>query len=173
MAEAPLRAALLGAGMISLYHLRAWQTAGVPVVAVCDPDRTRAAERAQEFGIGRVYTDASELFADGGFALADIAASVEAHAPLTRLAADHGVHVMLQKPMTRTVDEAEALVNYVGERVRFMVHENYRFRPHYMTLRRGIDAARLGRPRHATIAVRGSGLCPRPQGEPFLLERQP
>jgi predicted dehydrogenase len=173
MAEAPLRAALLGAGMISLYHLRAWRAASVPVVAVCDPDRARAEERAQEFGVDRVYTDATDLFGDGGFELADIAASVEAHDPLTRLAADHGVHVMLQKPMTRTVAEAEALVAYVGDRVRFMVHENYRYRPHYMTVRRWIDAGRIGRPRHATITVRGSGLCPNPQGEPFLLERQP
>lgn len=159
--------------MISLYHLRAWQTAGVPVVAVCDPDRDKARARAREFGIERVYGDAAALFADGGFELADIAASVEAHDPLTRLAADHGVHVMLQKPMTRTVAEAEALVDYVGERVRFMVHENYRFRPHYMTVRRWIDDGRIGRPRHAAITVRGSGLCPRPDGEPFLVERQP
>lgn len=173
MAEAPLRAALLGAGMISLYHLRAWGAAGVPVAAVCDPDRARAEERAREFGVDRVYTDATELFDDGGFELADIAASVEAHDPLTRLAADHGVHVMLQKPMTRTVVEAEALVDYVGMRVRFMVHENYRFRPHYMTVRRWIDEGRIGRPRHAAITVRGSGLCPRPDGEPFLVERQP
>jgi predicted dehydrogenase len=173
MAEAPLRAALLGAGMISLYHLRAWRAAGVPVVAVCDPDRARAEERARECGVDRVYTDASDLFDDGGFELADIAASVEAHAPLARLAADSGVHVMLQKPMTRTVAEAEALVNYIGERVRFMVHENYRYRPHYMTVRRWIDQGRIGRPRHATIVVRGSGLCPRSEGEPFLLARQP
>jgi len=159
--------------MISLYHLRAWQAAGVPVAAVCDPDRARAEERAREFGVDRVYADASDLFGDGGFELADIAASVEAHDPLTRLAADHGVHVMLQKPMTRSVAEAEALVDYVGERVRFMVHENYRFRPHYMTVRRWIDEGRIGRPRHAAITVRGSGLCPRPDGEPFLVERQP
>ncbi|WP_340118212.1 Gfo/Idh/MocA family oxidoreductase [Pelagibius sp. 7325] len=173
MANIPLRAALLGAGMISLYHLRAWQAAGVPVVAVCDSDRGRAEERAREFGIERIYSDAAALFADGGFELADIAASVEAHDPLTRMAADNGIHVMLQKPMTRTVAEAESLVDYVGTRVRFMVHENYRFRPHYMAVRRWIGEGRIGRPRHAAIAVRGSGLCPRPEGEPFLLERQP
>ncbi|MPZ11359.1 MAG: gfo/Idh/MocA family oxidoreductase [Kiloniellaceae bacterium] len=173
MTEGPLSAALLGAGMISLYHLRAWRAMGVPVTAVCDPDRARAEERAREFGVDRIYTDAADLFEDGGFELADIAASVEAHDPLTRLAADHGVHVMLQKPMTRSVAEAEALVDYVGERVRFMVHENYRFRPHYMTVRRWIDEGRIGRPRHAAITVRGSGLCPRPDGEPFLVERQP
>ena len=173
MTEAPLRAALIGAGMISLYHLRGWAEAGVPVVAVCDIDRAKAEARAAEFGIGHVFDDPAALFAAGGFELADIAASVAAHAPIARLAADHGVHVMLQKPMTATVAEAEALIADVGERVRFMVHENYRFRPHYMTVRRWIDEGRIGRPRHAVIAVRGSGLVPRAGAEPFLVERQP
>jgi predicted dehydrogenase len=159
--------------MISLYHLRAWRAAGVPVVAVCDIDRDRAAARAAEFSIDRVYDDPEALFADGGFEIVDNAASVEAHAPVTRLAADSGVHVMLQKPMTQTVAEAEALVDYVGERVRFMVHENYRFRPHYMTVRRWIAEGRIGTPRHAAISCRGSGLCPREGTVPFLIERQP
>jgi predicted dehydrogenase len=78
--EAPLRAALAGAGMISLYHLRAWAATGVPVVAICDPDRTRGGDRAAEFGIERVYDDARAMFAEGGFEMIDIAASVEAHA---------------------------------------------------------------------------------------------
>ena len=168
-----MRAALIGAGMISLYHLRAWQAAGVPVVAICDLDRTKAQARADEFGIDRVYDDPASMFADGGFDMVDIAASVGGHAPLTRLAADHGVHVLLQKPMTETVAEAETLVAEVGERIRFMVHENYRFRPHYMTVRQWIDEGRIGRPRHAAISVRGSGLCPRDGDVPFLIERQP
>jgi predicted dehydrogenase len=172
-AETSLCAALLGAGMISTYHLRAWQAAGIPVVAVCDPVAERARAQAAAFGIDRIYTDPARLFAEGGFDMADIAASVDAHASLTRLAADHGVHVLLQKPMTPTVAEAEALVAYVGDRVRFMVHENYRFRPHYTTVRRWLAEGRIGRPRHAAMAVRGSGLCPRPGAIPFLLERQP
>jgi predicted dehydrogenase len=168
-----MRAALVGAGMISLYHLRAWQASGISIVAVCDVDREKAGARAEEFGIDRVYDDPSAMFADGDFEMVDIAASVGAHAPVTRMAADHGVHVMLQKPMTETVAEAEALVEYVGERVRFMIHENYRFRPHYMTVRSWIDEGRIGAVRHIGILCRGQGLCPREGEEPFLVERQP
>jgi len=40
------------------------------------------------------------MFADGGFEAVDIAASVGAHAPVARMAADHGVHIMCQKPLT-------------------------------------------------------------------------
>lgn len=173
MAGGELRATLVGAGMISAYHLRAWQNAHIPVVAICDIDGDRARARADEFGVDNVYDDAEKMFADGGFQMVDIAASVEAHAPVARLAADHGAHILLQKPMTETVDEAEALIADVGDRVRFMIHENYRFRPHYMTVRQWIDDGRIGQVRHAAISCRGSGLCPREGTEPFLVERQP
>ncbi len=174
MADEKLRAALVGAGMISLYHLRAWEAAsGAEIVAICDIDRDKAEERAREFGIERAYNDPEQLFTDGGFDLVDIAASVDAHDAMTRLAADHGVHVMLQKPMTRTVVEAEQLIDYVGDRVRFMVHENYRFRPHYMKVREWIAEGRIGTPRHASMAVRGSGLVSVEGETPFLVERQP
>lgn len=172
MAES-LRVAVVGCGLISLYHLRAWQSVGAELVALCDIDREKAEARAAEFGVARIYEDAGEMFAEGGFDAVDIAASVGAHAPVARMAADHGIHIMCQKPLTETVAEAEALIAHVGDRVRFMVHENYRFRPHYMTVRRWIDEGRIGRVRHAAISCRGSGLCPREGDVPFLTERQP
>jgi predicted dehydrogenase len=172
MAE-PLRVALVGCGLISLYHLRAWKAAGAEIVALCDTDIDKAKARAEEFGVLRVHAEAGEMFAQGGFDAVDIAASVGAHAPVARISADHGVHIMCQKPLTETVAEAEALIDYVGDRVRFMVHENYRFRPHYMTVRRWIGEGRIGAVRHAAISCRGSGLCPRDGAPPFLIERQP
>jgi predicted dehydrogenase len=167
------RVALIGCGLISLYHLRAWQSVGAEIVAVCDLDQSKAAARAAEFGVARVYDNAIDMFTHGGFDVVDIAASVGAHAPMARLAANFGVHVMLQKPMCATVAEARQLIDDIGERVRFMVHENYRFRPHYMTVRRWIDEGRIGKIRHAAISCRGSGLCEREGTVPFLIERQP
>jgi predicted dehydrogenase len=172
MAERP-RIALVGCGLISLHHLRAWANAGCEVVAVCDTDPARAKVRAAEFGVARSYDDAGAMVAAGGFDAVDIAASVGAHAPVTRLAAERGLPVMVQKPLTETVAEAEALLADLAGRTRVMVHENYRFRPHYMRVRAWIDAGRIGRVRHAQISCRGSGLCPRPGGVPFLIERQP
>lgn len=173
MLDRRLRVALIGCGLISLYHLRAWQAAGVDVVAVCDLEKEKAQNRAAEFSIMRCYSDAAQMFLDGGFDIVDIAASVDAHAPMVRMAADFGVHAMVQKPMCATVAEARQLIEEVGNRIRFMVHENYRFRPHYMTVRRWIDEGRIGTIRHAAISCRGSGLCERPGTVPFLIERQP
>ncbi|MFN3399245.1 MAG: Gfo/Idh/MocA family protein, partial [Ferrovibrio sp.] len=167
------RVALIGCGLISLYHLRAWQSVGAEIVAVCDLDRGKAEARAAEFGVTRIYANAIDMFTHGGFDIVDIAASVGAHAPMARLAANFGVHVMLQKPMCATVAEARQLIDDIGDRVRFMVHENYRFRPHYMTVRRWVDDGRIGEIRHAAISCRGSGLCEREGSVPFLIERQP
>lgn len=169
----PLKVALVGCGLISHYHLRAWQAAGADVVAVCDIDADKARARGKEFNVERVYSNAENMFADGGFEAVDIAASVGAHDHIARLAAGHGVHIMCQKPLTETMAEAEALIADIGDRVRFMVHENYRFRPHYMTVRKWIADGRIGRVRHAAISCRGSGLCPREGEVPFLIERQP
>lgn len=169
-----MRAALVGAGMISQFHFRGWdEVEGAQVVAVCDTDRDKAEARAREFGIERVYTDARAMFDDGGIDAVDIAASVDAHAPVSRIAADRGVHIMCQKPMTRTVREAEALVEEIGDRVRFMVHENYRFRPHYKLVREWIDQGRIGDPRHAAMTVRCSGLVSLDGETPWLVNRQP
>lgn len=169
-----LRIGLAGAGAISLFHLRGWQAVeGASVVAIADPDLGRAKERAAEFGITAVYTDVAEMIAAEKLDAIDIAAPVGLHAPLVRLAADNGVHVMCQKPLTPTVAEAEELIAYVGDRVRFCVHENYRFRPHYADVRQMVQAGEIGEVQHVRLTMRSASMVA-PEGEvPFLLGRQP
>lgn len=169
-----LKVAIAGAGAISEFHLKGWKAhKGVTLCGICDPDPARAEARAAEFGINAVYTDMAEMLTAERPDAVDIITPVGSHAPLVRLAADHGVHVMCQKPMTPTVAEAEALVADVGERVRFMVHENYRFRPHYAELARRVGAGEVGKLRHARLTVRSSSLLDYPGKTPFLLGRQP
>ena len=171
----PLRVGMAGAGAISTFHLKGWQAHGdAHVVAICDPERPKAQERAAEHGIPAVYDDAAEMLAQEDLGAIDIVAPVGAHAPLVRLAADAGVHVMCQKPLCATVAEAEALIDDVGDRVRFMVHENYCFRPHYATLRGWLNDGRIGRPTYARMVVRSSGTAAGDdESTGFLLRRQP
>jgi predicted dehydrogenase len=169
-----LTVALAGAGYISQFHLAGWEAApNVDVVAVCDPVVDRAQARAKAFGVPRVYADFNEMLETERLDAVDIATSVATHAPLTRIAARHGVHVMVQKPMTPTVAEGEVLVRDVGDRVRVMVHENFRFRPHYVAVGQWLAAGRIGEVRQARLTVRSSGLAPTGAGLPPILERQP
>jgi len=170
----PIRVAIAGAGAISSFHLKGWQAQqGVELVGICDPDRTRATDRAAEFAIPQVFDDVAKMLDQTRPDAIDIITPVGSHAPLVRLAADQGVHVMCQKPMTPTVAEAEALIAEVGDRVRFMVHENYRFRPHYAEVAARVAAGEVGRVRHVRLTVRASSLNDYPGRTPFLLGRQP
>jgi len=170
----PLRIAVAGAGAISQYHLTGWREAtDVELVAICDPVIEKARAKADEFGIPRTYTDFADMLAAERPDAVDIITPVGTHAPLTRLAADAGVHVCCQKPLCATVAEARTLIDYVGERVRFMVHENYRYRPHYALMRRWVQEGRIGEVLHARMVVRSSSCFTADGSEPFLLKRQP
>jgi D-apiose dehydrogenase len=163
-----------GAGAISRFHLEGWRAMpDAEVVAICDPDAARAGAMAAMFGIRRIYPGLRQLLDDEALDAVEIATPVGTHAELVRLAADRGVHVCCQKPLTPTVGEAEALVAYVGDRVRFMVHENYRFRPHYVQIGEWLRTGRIGRVLHARMIVRAQGMIEVDGVAPFLLERQP
>src|ERR1700740_2398209 len=136
MSRGTLRIGFVGAGMISQYHLQGWTgTKGAGVVAILAPDLQKARRRAETFGIASVFSDLSSMLEVANIEAVDIAPPVGTNARLVMQAADHGVHVMCQKPITPTLQEAYELIDYVGDRVRFMVHENYRFRPPYRPAR--------------------------------------
>jgi len=169
-----LRIGFAGAGAISQYHLAGWsEMADARVVAICDIDEAKARAKAQAFNIPNVYTDFRTMIEREELDAVDIVTPVGTHAQLTRLAADAGLHVSCQKPLTPTVREAEDLIAYVGERVRFMVHENYRFRPHYVMIREWLEQGRIGEITHARMTVRSQGMIDVGDTPAFLLSRQP
>jgi predicted dehydrogenase len=169
-----MRIGLIGAGMISLYHLRAWsQLPQVQVVAICDTDRARAEARAREFGVATTYTDAAEMLAREALDAVDVNTPREYHADHVRLAAARGLAVLCQKPLTPTLDEAVALVAEVDTRCRLMVHENWRIRPNYRQVKRWLEEGRVGTVRGARMSMRNSGLVLGADGRYPWLVRQP
>ncbi|MGE0719961.1 MAG: Gfo/Idh/MocA family protein, partial [Alphaproteobacteria bacterium] len=87
--------------------------------------------------------------------------------------ADHGLPILCQKPLAPTLAEAEDLVARIGGRVRLMVHENWRFRPHYRLIGGWIASGRIGQPRQAVMTILTSGLLPGPDGRLPAVVRQP
>ena len=172
---ANLRVAFAGAGLMSQFHLNGWSDVdGAEIVAICDPDTGKAELRAREYGIPAVYSDFTTMLEETTPIAVDIATPVDTHADLVRIAADHRVHACSQKPVTPTVAEAEALIADVGERIRFMVHENFRWRPHYLQMQEWLDEDRIGTVTHARMTVRSPGLAPAADGSaPPDLNRQP
>ncbi len=120
-----------------------------------------------------MYASAEALLEGVALDAMDIAAPRELHAPIARLAADRGLAILCQKPLAPTLAEAERLVADVGARARLMVHENWRFRPHYRLIARWLGEGRVGEVRTVRMAVLTSGLQPDENGDLPALVRQP
>jgi len=170
-----LRVALAGAGMISHYHLTAWSRVGnrAKVVAIADPDRAKAALRAETFGIPAVYTDVAEMLTAEHIDAIDIASPRETHAQNVEYAASRGIDVLCQKPLAPTLALSESLVRDLGGRVRLMVHENWRFRPWYRRMRRWLEEGAVGDLVLGNMTSISSGLLPDATGKIPALVRQP
>lgn len=169
-----LRIALAGAGMVSRHHLIAWsRCTHADVVGIADPDLARARARAAEFAIPASFAHASAMLEVTQPDALDIAASHAAHEPLCELAAARGIAILCQKPLGPTLDIAERIVAGVGDRVRLMVHENFRHRPYYRQAHAWLAEGAIGRLRHAVFTARGAGLVPDGQGKLPALARQP
>jgi predicted dehydrogenase len=175
MKPEPLKVAVAGAGMISWYHLVGWRNLGerVRLVAVCDPDVAKAAKRAEEFSIPNIYGDPDAMFAAEAIDALDVISPRATHAGWVEAAAERGIDVICQKPLTPTLAESEALVRRVAGQSRLMAHENWRFRPWYRELKRWIVAGDLGDLLLARMATMTSGLLPDASGRRPLLEREP
>jgi len=170
-----LAVALVGAGMISHFHLTAWRNleAGARIVAICDPDLTRARRRAEDFGVPEIYPSLEAMLAIRRVDALDIASPRASHAALVQLAASRGVDVLCQKPLASSLVEAETLLRNVAGRIRIMAHENWRFRPWYRRLKSWLVARDIGEVLSLMVTTRSSGMLLDESGRRPALVRQP
>ncbi len=141
-----LRGCLIGCGYVSQFHLEGWARQKLGrLVAVCDLDPARA-QSACQHGVCTAYTDAREMFQRERPDFVEICTRPESHLPLVRLGAEHGVHVLCQKPIAPTLDELRGMMAACDRAgVRFMVHENFRWRSWYARMKAELEGERLGR----------------------------
>ena len=170
-----LRVAIAGAGMVTYHHILAWnKLPQVKIVAICARHLANARKRADEFNLPAAYDDVAAMLDEEKPDALDIAAPPEVHAELAMLAAERNIHILCQKPMTPNLRDSQRLVKALGDRVRFMVHENWRFRPQYRQAAKWLKDGRTGAVREFQLTVRSSGLITRTKnGRLFALERQP
>ena len=175
MSDRKIKVAVAGAGMVADHHFPAWQKLPqVELVAVFSRQRDKAESRAKKYNIAAAYTDFQQMLEQEKPDAVDIATAPEAHSEQVLIAADLGIDVLCQKPMTSSLEESKHLVKTVGNRVRFMVHENWRFRPQYRQIGKWLLHGKIGKVNEFKMSVRSSGLISRTEsGNLFALERQP
>ena len=107
MSGGPLRVAVVGVGHLGKHHARI--LAGLPdvrLVGVVDPDAARAAEIAAAHGT-EAFTDAAALPEVDAVV---VAAPTDVHAAAAAPFLARGISALVEKPLTRTVAEADELI---------------------------------------------------------------
>ncbi len=165
---ANLRFAIIGAGFWSQFQLAAWRELdGVECVALCNRTRDRAEELARRFGVPAVYVDAREMLRRERLDFLDIITDVETHGQFVRLAAEHRLPVICQKPMAATLSEAEAMARVCREAGNaFFVHENWRWQRPIRELKATLASGHIGNVFRARIQFCSS--FPVFDNQPFL-----
>lgn len=146
-AQRRYRAALIGCGAMGQYHARALNSIPeVALVALADPHQPSLDRIADEIGIARAHRHLGieALFDVEQLDFVVVATQAPQHAAATLVAAAHGVHVLCEKPLALSLDEADSMVAACEQAgVRLAVNH----------LRRADPAARLARDMIAAGAI--------------------
>lgn len=141
---------VVGAGGIAGAHLRTIQNEGaalgVRAVAISDINQEQAKARAETFDIPAVYTDYEALINDPRVDAVLVCTPNFLHAPVTLAALAANKHVLCEKPMANSVEEAEAMVQTARQNGRIlMIGQHYRYTPEVRALKALIDQGAFGR----------------------------
>ena len=169
-----VKGVLIGAGFFAQFQAEAWKRIpDASLVAVADLAPGRAKEFAATHDIARAYESVEAILDAERPDFVDIATRPDTHLPLTRMAAQRGIHVICQKPMAPTASECVAMCEACEQgMVRLLIHENWRWQPWYREARRLIDAGTLGALKHFSFYWRtGDGNGPQPYAaQPYFRE---
>lgn len=142
-----LRVAVIGCGSIAQHrHLPEYKAnKNVELVAVCDINEERAIEVAEKFG-AKAYTNYEELLNDGAVDAVSVCTPNYLHAPISIAALHAGVHVLCEKPMATSKQEAEAMISAAKESgKKLMIAHNQRFVPSHQRARKLIESGEIGK----------------------------
>lgn len=149
-----LRAAVVGVGYLGQFHAEKYtKLDGVELTGVVDPDRNRASQVAEKLGT-RVFAGTADLI--GAVDLVSIVAPTVLHHRICREFLQAGVHVLLEKPITVTLEEADELIAIASQKDRILqIGHIERFNPAVRTIKPLLKAPRyLQAERSAPFTVR-------------------
>ena len=152
-----VRMGFIGTGGIAQAHLRAiHDEEGIEVVAVSDIVIEKAQQTAARWGIPHAYAEYQEMLAKEDIEAVTICTYNQAHRAPTVDALRAGKHVLVEKPMAATLDDATAMTAAAHETGKLlMVALKTRYSPDRIAAKRIVDAGTLGRVYYAeAVAAR-------------------
>ncbi|MCM3217832.1 Gfo/Idh/MocA family oxidoreductase [Niallia taxi] len=142
-----LKIGVIGCGSIAQHrHLQeySWNKA-VEIVAVCDINEERAIEIGKEYS-AKAYTDYKELLADKDIDAVSVCTPNYLHAPISIDALNAGKHVLCEKPMATSSEEAAQMIEAAKKNgKKLMIGHNQRFVKSHQKARELIKSGEVGK----------------------------
>ena len=155
-----MRYALIGCGRIATNHMKAAVNNRLEISAVCDvvPEHMEVLlakhELQNDMSILR-YTDYRSMIQEVKPDLVSIATESGIHAEIALFCIDHGVHVIIEKPMAMSISDANEIIRCSEEKhVKVSACHQNRFNIAVQEMRHALEAGRFGRLSHGSIHVR-------------------
>lgn len=152
--------ALIGCGRIATNHIKAAKNNQLNLTAVCDVKPEAMETLLAKHGLERDflikrYTDYRQMLAGNDLELIAIATESGAHAQIALDCIEHGVHVIIEKPIAMSMADADEIIRRSEEKGTKVCacHQN-RFNIAVQETRRALEAGRFGKLSHGSIHVR-------------------
>ncbi len=141
-----IRTAVAGAGFIGPVHIESIRRAvGVEVVALFHHVEKELEAKAEAWGIPHGYADFEKMIAEENFDCIHICTPNNLHFPMAKAALLAGKHVVCEKPLATTVEEAKELVSLAKRHNRVhAVNFNLRYYPLVRQMKRMREKGELG-----------------------------
>jgi predicted dehydrogenase len=145
--SAKIGIAIVGCGYWGVNHVRVFsELREASVELVCDQQPERVAEIGRRFPGLQTTTNLDDVLAHPAVDAVVICTSASTHYELTRRCLEAGKHVLVEKPITTSVEEADALVALAEQRDRLlMVGHTFLYNPAVQAVKGYIREERIGR----------------------------
>lgn len=156
-----MKYALIGCGRISTNHIKAAVANKLEIVAVCDVLPERMQEVLAKHGLENDatiarYTDYKEMIEEHPeIKLISIATESGLHAQIALYCIDHGINVIIEKPMAMSLADADEIIKRSEEKhVKVSACHQNRFNIAVQQMRKALESGRFGKLSHGSIHVR-------------------
>ncbi len=155
MAQQEVGVGVIGLGTWGEWHLKTYaDEPGVYVAGVCDVNEELLGERTEEYGVAFATTHYEELLARDDIDAVSVVTPDFLHHDIAVAAAQAGKHILLEKPMATSLEEALDIADAVREAgVTLMLDFHNRWNPTIISMKEAIDAGELGEVKMASLRL--------------------
>jgi predicted dehydrogenase len=147
---------VIGTGSIGERHLRCFQNLGrCESIAFCETRDDQRAVIAERYGIpgDRSFASLDAALEAGAYDIAVIATPAPTHIPIGIRLAELGIHQLMEKPLSLSLDGVEDYARIVAERgIQVAVGYVHRAHPAVLAMKEAIDSGRFGQPIELSIS---------------------